>query len=336
MLHNFTGGPDGAGPSSTLVRDKANNVYGVTLTGGDSSCPIGGGIGCGVVFTISSGGQFSVVNTFHGGTDGAFPDGLVIDASGNLYGTADYGGIVNSNCQFPAGYGCGLVYKIDQAGNQRVLYSFQGLNDGYFPFGPLTRDAQGNLYGTNLYGGYLNACAGAGCGVIFEIDTSGNETTLHAFRETDGAFANGAMLQDVKGNLYGTAQAGGRLSCTIGGFTGCGVIFRLASNGAYTVLHVFAGEDGANPATGLTADSHGNGVTTTQYGGTANFGTVIELTAAGKTEVLYSFTDANDGGYPSSGVTIDRSGNIFGNTYQGGDLNCSAPSGCGTVFKIVP
>lgn len=182
VLHAFTGGADGAQPSAAgLLRDSSGVLYG-TADGG-------GAYGAGVVYKLSPSPTFcptafcpwneSVLYSFGSiSGDGISPYGsLIRDVEGNLYGTTQYGG--GTGC---GGRGCGTVFKVDPQGNETVLYSFQGPpGDGYYPFGTLLRDGEGNLYGTTYAGGSGSCSYGAivGCGIVFKIDTSGNESIIH-------------------------------------------------------------------------------------------------------------------------------------------------------------
>jgi uncharacterized repeat protein (TIGR03803 family) len=135
-----------------------------------------------------------------------------MNPSGNLYGAADYGG--DLSCYSP--YGCGTVFEINSSGNFSLLHTFLGgSNDGQTPETTLLRDSSGNLYGTTYQGGNLSCSIGdgVGCGVVFKLATSGNETILHEFAggTSDGAqpAALAALVTDGRGNLYGTTQYGG-------------------------------------------------------------------------------------------------------------------------------
>lgn len=320
VLYNFTGGTDGGVPDGTLITDNKGNLYGTTNNGGDPSCG-----GCGVVYRLSKNG-LKVLYSFTDGADGAFPQGVVMDSAGNLYGGTYIGG--DPSC------GCGVVYKIDTGGNQTVLHTFTGGTDGGSPNGFVSLDSAGNLYGAALIGGNLADCSGTGCGLVFKIDSSGNETELYDFTGgADGALPNASFLMDARGNLYGTAIAGGDLTCSFGGNAGCGVVFNVTPAGKERVLYTFHGADGATPNYGLIKDAKGNGYSTTTYGGVDGVGTVFELTRKG-VEKVYSFTGGADGGLPYSGLAMDGRGNIYSNTFQGGDLSCNPPNGCGTLFKI--
>jgi uncharacterized repeat protein (TIGR03803 family) len=136
VLYSFSGGADGANPYAGLVRDSSGNLYGTTSHAGASDS--------GVVFELDTAGTETVLYTFTGGTDGAFPyAGLVRDSSGNLYGTT-YGGGASSS---------GVVFEVNTSGGETVLHSFTGLTDGGSPLAGLIEDKSGNLYGTAYLGG---------------------------------------------------------------------------------------------------------------------------------------------------------------------------------------
>jgi uncharacterized repeat protein (TIGR03803 family) len=118
VLYSFKGGTgDGGYPSAGLVRDSAGNLYGTTASGRGSGC---NGLGCGTVFKLALDGSETVLYSFTGGSDGANPNaGLIRDASGNLYGTATYGG---AGC---GSYGCGVVFKLARSGTESVLNAFK-------------------------------------------------------------------------------------------------------------------------------------------------------------------------------------------------------------------
>jgi uncharacterized repeat protein (TIGR03803 family) len=330
VLHSFTG-KDGANPSSTLVRDRAGNLYGTTVQGGDmSACR---SMGCGVVFMLDKTGKETVLHTFTGGADGWNPYGnLVRDTAGNLYGSAANGGIANI-CN---GAGCGVVFRVDTSGSFTVLYSFTGGTDGAVPFAGLLLDAAGNLYGTTSIGGDLSACMGLGCGVVFMLDTTSKETVLHTFAGKDGADPVGDLVRDSAGDLYGTTLLGGDLTGCYG--SGCGVVFKLDATGKFIVLHTFAEQSGGElPFAGLVRDEAGNlyGTTTAGVlGGVHGAGTVFKV--HGHTEnVLYAFKGGTlDGTMPFAGLVRDVAGNLYGTTYYGGRGNNVCGSGCGTAFEI--
>ncbi len=258
-------------------------------------------------------------------------------------------------------------------GNETVLYSFTGTNgDGAQPTAGLIMDSAGNLYGTTQFGGVTSCFSDRippGCGTVFKLDPSGNETVLHSFTGTNGDGANPAasLIMDSAGNLYGTTQFGGVTSCSSGSFVppGCGTVFKLDPSGHETVLYSFTltNGDGANPAAGLIMDSAGNLYGTTQLGGITSgncpnsgtnttapppvgCGTVFKLDPSEHETVLYSFTLTNgDGAQPVAGLIMDSAGNLYGTTPFGGVTSSSClvfvtgppiPPGCGTVFKLDP
>jgi uncharacterized repeat protein (TIGR03803 family) len=268
VLYSFQGGADGMSPESGVIQDAEGNLCGTTFNGG--------AFGYGTVFKLSMTGKKTVIYSFTGGADGAAPYGGVIrDAQGNLYGTTSLGGA----------YSSGTVYKLSKTGKETVLYSFQGYNnggaDGLSPTGGVIQDAQGNFYGTTDFGG-TSSCFGQGCGTVFKLVRTGEETVLYSFTGgTDGAFPYRKVIQDKKGNLYGTAQSAGDSACGFHG-QGCGTLFTLNQKGEYSVLYSFTGgADGAFPAAEvLSRDAKGNLYGTAFSAGdtNCNCGTVFKLT----------------------------------------------------------
>jgi uncharacterized repeat protein (TIGR03803 family) len=253
VLHSFTGGPDGGFPGAGLVRDAASNLYGTTF----------GAAGSGTAFKVDAAGNETVLHTFPGRPDGKTPNAaLVRDAAGNLYGTTILGGIHNF----------GTVFKLNTTGKYKVLYSFTGGTDGKYPFAALVLDAAGNLYGTTYYGGSHLACSGYGCGTVFKVDRTGQETVLYRFKgATDGKNSRAGLVRDAAGNLYGTNVGGG--------FPGEGTVFKLDTLGNETVLHIFGRDsEGAAPYADLILDAAGNLYGTTAGGGAFGYGTVYKLT----------------------------------------------------------
>ena len=265
------------------------------------------------------GQTFSVLYSFTSTADGTTPNSLTVDAAGNLYGTTFYGGSA----------GNGTVYKLDTAGNKTTLYQFNGLPDGHWPVG-VVRDSAGNLYGATYEGG--SSCFfQQGCGTVFKLDASGNETVLHRFgRGSDGRFPS-PVIRDAAGNLYGTTLSGGVLTLCGGiGETGCGTIFKLDASGKESVLYRFrGGADGAVPSAGLIRDEAGNLYGTTGTGGANSYGTVFKLDATGELTVLHSFT-VTEGCFSSASLLRDAAGNLYGTAPNCGQF------GDGTVFKVAP
>jgi uncharacterized repeat protein (TIGR03803 family) len=320
VIYNFTGGADGGYPVAGLIRDAAGNLYGTAAAGGTPSfCADVVYPGCGVVFKLDPQGNETVLYTFTGGADGAFPSaGLIRDAAGNLYGTTTGGGT----------YGGGVVFKLSPAGVETVLHTFTGGSDGSTPSGGLIRDAVGNLYGATSYAGTAH-----NCGTVFKLEPSGKETVLHAFTcLADGAIPSAGLIRDAAGNLYGTTLGGGSGDCYWGG---CGVVFKIDPSGTESVLYSFTGGDGGSPYAGLVRDATGNLYGTTLYGGSSSLcnwaygcGVVFKLDPSGRETVLHAFTGGADGGQPRAGLILDALGNLAGTT-DGGATDFG-----GVVFKV--
>ena len=322
VLYSFTGGTDGAYPYASLVRDAAGNLYGTTSEGGDFACS---SAGCGTVFKVDASGNETVLYSFRGGSDGAYPQAsLMRDGAGNLYGTTSAGGTSKN----------GTVFKVDSTGAERVLYSFRGYpSDGADPRGGLIKDSAGNLYGTTSLGGTTPCNPDTGCGTVFKLSASVNETVLHSFTGVppDGASPFDGLILDWAGNLYGTTDGGGAY--------GFGTAFKLDTAGNQTVLHSFSeGSDGGLPVGGLVRDAAGNLYGTTSMYGSSFIpgGTAFRLDAAGTLTVLHTFIGGTDGRNPYDGLVLDAAGNVYGTTAYGGDMSCNYPTGCGAVFQLSP
>jgi len=304
---------DGKNSQASVVRDAAGNLYGTTLLGGDG----GGGGTYGTVFKVDTTGKETVLHSFLRHGDGKFPyAGLLLDASGNFFGTTSQGGDFNR----------GTVFQLSPTGEETLLYSFAGGADGAGPYAGVTMDNAGNLYGTTAGGG-------RGYGTVFKIDTTGKETVLYSFAGSpDGANPYAGVVMDVAGNLYSTTVSGGNSGgCATDG--GCGVVFKLDATGKESVLYNFTGTpDGAFPYGGVVMDASGNLYGTTAGDGSGGCpgngcGTVFKIDTSGTETVLHSFTGLPDGVNPHAGLIIAR-GILYGTTVSGG------PHGSGTVFKV--
>ena len=366
VIYSFKGGADGAQPSGSLIADRAGHLYGVTSSGGSGNY--------GTVFQLSltaNGWKERVIHTFSS-SDGAGPQGLVMDARGNLFGTTYFGGAYNNG---------GVVFELQRSSsgtwNEIVLhnFNFDGTTnfDGANPSSSLIIDPRGNLYGTTYFGG-TGPCAysgpGArapkgpppsGCGTVFEISPSSNgtwkETILYNFQgTTDGALPLSGLVFDRSRNLYGTTfEGGGGTNKNCGSYfaAGCGVVFSLTrdTSGTWTqnVLYTFQGQnDGGNPSSTLVFDRTGSLFGTTQgaqagYGGASTVFQLSPSSAGTWTEnTLYNFPTQGFGGGvgPFSGVTFDSAGNLYGTTYYGSSTGSAAeppklPTG-GTAYKLAP
>lgn len=188
---------------------------------------------------------------------------LILDPQGNPYGTT----LIDD------AYSYGTVFKVTPAGKETALHSFTGTGgDVANPVAPLIRNAAGNLYGTTEYGGLYGACGPNGCGTVFKIDPAGKETVLYRFTGipgVDGMNPQQGLVQDSKGNLYGTTFQDGVYS----NGNSYGTVFKIDSTGKETMLHSFNPyapryNDGAWPLGGsLLRDSAGNLYGMTHLGG---------------------------------------------------------------------
>jgi uncharacterized repeat protein (TIGR03803 family) len=211
VIYVFTGGADGGSPVAVILGPEGN-LYGTTYKGGTR--------GFGTIFKLTLSGQETVLHSFTGGPDGASPEGLLLGKQGNLYGTTDAGG------NGVAEGGEGLVFELDAAGSYQVLYAFTGGSDGEFPNSTVVQDADGNLYGTTDFGG-LTTCD-LGCGLVYEISPSGQETVLYDFTgAADGATPIGVVL-DSAGTVYGVTDAGGKGGVPGISGSGAGVVYKLS------------------------------------------------------------------------------------------------------------
>jgi uncharacterized repeat protein (TIGR03803 family) len=218
VLYSFKGAPDGADPTGGLLQDASGNFYGTTSGGGANLGYGGNSSGGGTIFKLDAKGNETVLYNFCSAVncaDGVNPaSGVIMDASGNLYGTTQFGGTSLGSD--------GTVFKVDASGNQTVLYNFcseQGCADGEDPVAGLIMDAKGNLYGTTLYGG-----AGV-YGTVFEFDTAGAFDVLYSFGPAPGPIIPaGGLVFNAKGTLYGTTEGGGSGTCEL---SFCGTVFKL-------------------------------------------------------------------------------------------------------------
>jgi uncharacterized repeat protein (TIGR03803 family) len=221
-----------------------------------------------------------------------------------------------------------IVPRHAEAQTETVLYNFcsqQNCADGTQPYASLIRDKEGNLYGTALFGGAYH------WGTVFMVSPTGTETVLYSFCSqancADGSEPNSGLIADEKGNLYGVTADGGS--------SNLGTVYKLspAKAGAWTetVLYSFAGGsgDGLSPGGNLIRDESGNFYGATPSGGAFDEGTVFKLTPTGSESIFHSFgSHYGDGAVPSGGLIIDKEGNLYGTTGQGG------AHGQGTAFKI--
>jgi uncharacterized repeat protein (TIGR03803 family) len=277
--------PSGSEPTGNLIIDGNGNLYGTTYLGGLSKDALCGWMGCGTVFEVTPDGQERVLYSFckrAGCDDGANNDnflmstfsrtagGLVMDSSGDLYGTTVLGG---------AHY-YGTVFKLNPHGRETVVHSFQQL-DGAYPFAGLGLGSDGTVYGATGLGGQSEG------GTVFALVASPTEpqkravSVLYNFCAGAGCGPGGVgpvapPITDAAGNLYGTTLDGGS--------NGSGTVFELTPNGAESVLYSFCQQsepsecaDGKLPHGGLVLSPAGDLYGTTSEGGLHNSGTIFKL-----------------------------------------------------------
>jgi len=321
-FYSFKGGSNGAYPTGSIVLGPNRAFFGVTVGGGAYSD--------GIVFelTLPTVQQIALYNFQEEANSPTSPNSLIRDQAGNLYGTTLTGGI----------QALGSVFELSPASGGKWTYqeiftfSYGGeyAQYGAYPYGALTIDATGNLYGTTFEGGVY------GDGTVFELTNTSRgwkESLLYNFTGGDnGGAPLAGVIFDSQGNLYGTTLNGGQDEV--------GTVFQLAPKRrgwVHQVLYSFSGgHDGGSPYYGsLVLDAAGNLFGTTKNGGDAQLGTVFKLARNSRSHkwketVLHSFTGAPDGVNPLFGLVIDPAGNLYGTTPTGGTDNF------GAVFEITP
>lgn len=308
----ITGSRKGSSPKSTLVRDNSGTMWGTTYLGGANDL--------GTIFKINpSTGAFTTVVEFanDGVTNwGAKPvAGMVLDASGDLWGTAERGGSSN----------VGLVFKIRPSTG--VLTRVAEFSDiGAHPVAGLTSDGAGSFWGTTVGGGT------GGYGSVFKVNaTTGVLTTVVDFTSNGtsnkGAAPYATLLNDG-GFMWGTTSAGGT--------SGYGTIFKVSiSGGFFTTVRQFdlfqqstAGW-GLTPYAGFVAIGTDTLWSTTYAGGTNGLGSVYSLFKTGSGILPQVACNDSEGSRPAYGsLLLHTDGNVYGTTQFGGSL------GGGTVFRF--
>jgi uncharacterized repeat protein (TIGR03803 family) len=335
ILYSFcsqSGCPDGDQPYGGVTLLSSQKLLGTTGFGGQYNG--------GTVFSLTTKKGAAKLRTLQSICAGTPPNcqsdegpstTLVEDTSGNIYGTAYFGGT----------YGYGAVFEL-KAKNKRYslnyLYSFNG-TDGLGPWNlsyagqssGAAYDGKSPLYGTAIAGGT------GGSGIAFSLTPKSGKWSLQTLYNfcsasncSDGGLPEAGVIVDPSGALFGTTEY-------YGAGNG-GTIYQLSnSNGTWSekVLYSFcsaeACSDGSGSYAGLAEDPAGNLYGTTYFGGGGHDGVAFKLSAGGKYSVLYNFCSASncsDGSQPAAAVTLDSAGNIFGTTGRGGDGNY------GTMFEI--
>jgi uncharacterized repeat protein (TIGR03803 family) len=261
-LYQFSG-PDGANPIGAVLLDSQGSLWGTTFQGGSGFNNLGND-GYGTIFKYSGG---TVTNpVLFNITDGENTYGGMATDGTNYYSTTYQGGA----------NGFGTLFQYNSAtGQLTTLFNFNRFPNGSYPFGAVTYDGKGNLYGTTYQGGGhsgpLNAC----CGTLWKYSlSSGTLTTLVSFDgdtvPADGMLPQGGVTLDGNGNLFGTTSQGGTFSD--------GIVYEYSSTGTLSTLVTFNGSNGQFPEGNLAFDSAGKLWGITHQGGSPGYGTVYELT----------------------------------------------------------
>jgi uncharacterized repeat protein (TIGR03803 family) len=318
LLHSFsTSANDGSLlnssgelPGGSLVVS-GSTIYGMTYAGGKN--------GYGTIFDLStSGSNFGLLHSFADTlTDGAFPEGQLIESGTLLFGMTTNGGAAN-----PLSVSPGMIFEISTSGSGfSPLHVFTPSTDGDYPFGELVQS------GSTLYG--MTEQGGSGTlGTIFGINTSGSNFTVeHAFTgqnvpnppASDGANPYGSLVQDGS-DFFGMTEHGGAHNF--------GTLFEYSPTAGETVLHSFSYPDGVWPQGSLILS--GNTLYgMTMLGGTDHDGTIFKINTDGSGfQVIHTFSGGGvDGAVPSDSLTISGS-TLYGMTESGGQNND------GTVFDL--
>jgi uncharacterized repeat protein (TIGR03803 family) len=339
IIYRFSGATDGAGAVPGLAIDAADNLYGVTFTGGK--------LRWGTIFKLSPpppAGRSNVsaeiplwkaqVLSLNPNTAGGNPASpMVWGQTGTLYGITSFGGPSLSDKTHD-----GMLFRLDTSGpglSEPVpVYSIpvREFNDRC---SDLISDSSGALYGTTSGRGASSR------GTVFKLSPAKDGwtmVTLYTFRGgDDGAYPEAGLVFDRSGVLYGTTGGGGK--------DRIGTVFKLTptqTGWEEKVIHTFRQPDPADggvlPMAGLTIDAAGTLYGTTGGGGKLGGGTVFSLTPSGDEwtyRVLHNFSgNGGDGDAPNSRLVFGASGELYGTTRYGGVAQRFG--GKGTVFRLAP
>ena len=335
---------DGIVPQQPLAQGVNGNLYGTTSWGGGygyfaCSPPQGGQPGCGTIFEVTPTGTFTPIHVFcERPENNRCPDGfdplfgLTLGTDGNFYGTTYEGGTGVAQTGCPDG--CGIIYRLTQAGDLTTLYNFCGTAscpEGTNSSAGVIQGTDGNLYGANGSGG-VN-----GGGTLFKLTPSGKLTVLYSFCSlpncADGQEPLAQLLEGSDGNFYGVTDLGGTNQNSLCGNLGCGTLFRVTPAGQFTSLYSFCSQancaDGWGAGWSLIQATDGNFYGVTNVGGTAGgclgsgCGTVFRLSMG-----LAPFVEARPA-FGKARATIE----ILGNNLTG--ATGVTFNGTSSDFKVV-
>lgn len=280
---------------SMLVQGQDGNIYGATTNGGTKFL--------GNIFRLTPSGTFTDIYDFDG-PHGEYPQGgLSMGFDGNFYGTTYQGGTNPT----PAG----VIFKVTPAGAETVLYNFTNQSDGAYPKVPPVQAPDGNLYGVT--GNGTNQ-------VLYKLTPDG----VFSVVTTIPSQSYSPLLVGTDGNLYGMTHYGGT-------FNG-GTAFQFSTKKKkLKIIHSFGSTgEGYSPFGPLMQGVDGKLYGTCSTGGTANGGTVFQMTTGGKLKTLYNFSTSSpvNGATPFAGLVQGSDGFLYGVASVGGT------NGLGTLFKI--
>src|SRR5262249_23896078 len=318
LLHTFTGGADGAEPSSALVEASDGNLYGPADRGGAG--------GLGTIYRLSTGGTLTTVHAFAPSEGPSSSDVLVAAPDGSVYGTgrglASGAPIFGAVQQVTSGTRFGTVFRMTPDGAITVVHAFKGSTPGN-PAHALIQAGDGGFYGTTDHE--------FGKSTVFKLTRRGAGRPLRTFEIVNGEGPPTSLVQATDGTLYGTTLPAGKPANVMtvsfsGNPPNAGTIFRITSSGAYRVLHTFESTPIEPGPTTLIHATDGNLYGTTS-GDVTTLGTVFRITPNGRLTTLHTFKGV-DGASPVAALTQGRDGSLFGTTNAGG------PAGGGTIFRM--
>ncbi len=308
-IYKFSSGTNPNLPAGVMAQGQDGNFYGITLSGG-------GPANQGAIYKISSKGVLTSLHAM-ADSDGTTCSGLTLGTDGNFYGTCHNGGANDY----------GTLFKVTSAGVLTVLHNFavQGsTSDGCEPLAPPIQASNGDFYGTTSF------CGADNYGTVYKLTLAGAYSMLYSFQgpPNDTVLPSG-LIEGTNGYLWGVGNGwiisgGGVFKITLAGKESLVYAFKANSDGEYP--------DGEYPTANLIQGSNGDFYGTTEQGGTANEGTIFQLTAAGKETVLYSFPNQTDGAYPSLPLTQGPNGLLFGAATDCAGGGCSQAG----LFDITP
>jgi len=291
VLHQLESSTDGNNANAELIQKDDNTFIGATFNGGEN--------GGGVLFEYSLISGFNALFHFSADGSGANPSGSLVYENGNIYGSCSNGGLS----------GFGSIWKYTDS-NLTVLHHFEGEDLGSYPRSGVTLASDGSLYGSAQFGGENNQ------GAIFKLNTDGagfeiiynlNNTTA------DGRYPLGRLVESSPGTFLGL--------CSDGGNSGSGTVFKVTTEGEYTVLKgLQSSVDGGFPKAGMSKEINGKFYGVTEFGGANGFGTIFSVEESGNFNKLHDFNYSSDGANPQSSLTINGSV-LVGVTATGGANN---------------